>query len=105
MKSVHEHAQAPAGGEPASRSSLTPPAPGMSRASRSFLNNFRKEFFDLADAIVQSSAILLADARDRDQERFSKDLAAVHSSSRRLHEVALSFFDMEDDTPGLQDVE
>src|SRR5262245_30854409 len=81
------------------------PASGMTPSSRGFLNNFRKEFFELADAIVQSSAVLLADAKDRDQERFSKDLSAVHASSLRLHEVASSFFDLDDDTPGVAELE
>ena len=65
MKSVHEPAQAPAGGGPAPRSTSTP-APGMSRASRSFLVGFRKEFFELADAMVQPKFSLSATWKGRD---------------------------------------
>jgi class 3 adenylate cyclase/ActR/RegA family two-component response regulator len=65
---------------------------GMTSPSQTSLAQFRKEFFDLVDAIVQSSAVLQADARDLDQETFRKDVHAVHTSGGRLREMAHEFF-------------
>jgi CheY-like chemotaxis protein len=94
MSSVHPHTGAPI--TPGEGRRPTPiPESGMTSPSRGFLNRFRKEFFELADAIVQSGAVLLADAREQDQERFTRDIDAVHGSGQKLREMASAFFDLD----------
>src|SRR5690349_9046984 len=101
MSPVHEHAST----SPETRPALTPRA-GMTRAQHGFLDSFRKEFFDLVDGIVQSSSVLLADARDKDHPQFTKDLTTIHAFGERLHEMAQEFFDLgSPEDPALQEVE
>jgi class 3 adenylate cyclase len=64
----------------------------MTRSNRGNLQSHRKEFFELVDALVQASAVLLADAREQDQERFTKDLDAVHTFSNRLRQMGQELF-------------
>src|SRR3954454_7760679 len=94
MRTVHPQADAPV--KPGEGRRPTPsPVSSMTSPSRGFLNRFRKEFFELADAIVQASAVLLADAREQDQERFTRDIEAVHNFGQKLRDMACTFFDLD----------
>lgn len=95
MKSVPAPTSAPAGVAPEPSVSRSPETQVMSSSQRGSLSTFRTEFFDRADAIVQASAVLLADAREKEHERFNKDLDAIHTCSRRLREMAAEFFELD----------
>src|SRR5258708_7833981 len=105
MSPVHEPASAPPTAGPTARPAPTP-GPGMTRTPHTFLDRFRSEFFELVDAIVQSSAVLLADARDTEHDQFAKDLDAIHTFGQRLREMAHEFFDLgAGDDPAPQQLE
>src|SRR5436309_396674 len=108
MSPVHEQVSAPtpsAEREPEPHPAPTP-GPGMTRTPHGFLETFRSEFFELVDAIVQSSAVLLVDAKDTEHEQFARDLEAIHTFGQRLREMAREFFDLDaGDDPALQELE
>src|SRR5688572_9329190 len=94
MKSAHD----PTGttpGQDTGRPTAPNPRPGMTRSHQGILSGLRKEFSDLVEAIVQSSAVLLADARDQEQDRFEKDLQAVNMFGLRLRDMGREYFALE----------
>ena len=82
MSTVHEQARTMSGSNEPN---------GMTIPPQASLAQFRKEFFDLVEAIVLSSNVLEADTRELDQEKFRKDVHAMHSSSGRLRDMAQEF--------------
>src|SRR5437764_15113647 len=94
MSSIHEQARLPVDRKTAGPSAPTPRA-GMTRSQRGNLQSYRKEFFELVEALVQASALLLADAREQDQERFTKDLEAIHTFGERLRQMGEELFELD----------
>jgi class 3 adenylate cyclase/CheY-like chemotaxis protein len=64
--------------------------------SRGRLSGFRASFLEPITALVCFSEILLADTGDLGQDQFVTDLTRLHASSRRLREMAIEFFELDD---------